>query len=98
MYLIYGIQYFPVDSYIESLPDKCFFYKTNNIIFTLFLKMLPGNCLSEIVRENYLLSIRIPNQYSDSFGIPKFRNPIGTSSGQAQSNICSGGPARTPIL
>ena len=36
--------------------------------------------LSEIVRENKLLSVRIPNRYSDNFGILKFRIPIATSS------------------
>ena len=36
--------------------------------------------MSEIVRENQLLSVRIPNRYSDNFGIPKLRIPIDTFS------------------
>ena len=50
-------------------------------------------CLSEIVRENYLLSVRIPNRYSDNFGIPKFRIPIDTSSSNHTPNFVSIGPA-----
>ena len=46
-------------------------------------------CLSETVRQNWLLSVRIPNRTSDEFGIPKFRIPIGTSSGH-QCSLVSG--------
>ena len=35
--------------------------------------------LSEIVLENWLLSIQIPKRYSDNFGIPKFLIPIANS-------------------